>query len=215
MIISRGMETSACMAGKTRRERPGRKNPCKTGMISGKTAIECPNPQALPVFSVVLSQETPSAQEEERIVFTGGRKNNSPPYFPIFLFHEPSFRPLHRLGTFRSETRDQALSGIKNNTEAFIICSRGDEFLQAICNSPDNYHYEISFAGGKDRELYMTPKDLDYSRLHDLFSRYAAGEDLSHLKKEWTLDVHKPGYITAIVVVLAIIAVLAVIIFSS
>lgn len=29
------------------------------------------------------------------------------------------------------ETRDQALSGIKNNTEAFIICSRGDEFLQA------------------------------------------------------------------------------------
>ena len=55
------------------------------------------------------------------------------------------------------ETRDQALSGIKNNTEAFIICSRGDEFLQAICNSPDNYHYEISFAGGKDRELYMTP----------------------------------------------------------
>ena len=41
------------------------------------------------------------------------------------------------------------------------------------------------------------------------------GEDLSHLKKEWTLDVHKPGYITAIVVVLAIIAVLAVIIFSS
>lgn len=61
----------------------------------------------------------------------------------------------------------------------------------------------------------MSPKDLGYSRLHDLFSRYAAGEDLSHLKKEWTLDVHKPGYITAIVVVLAIIAVLAVIIFSS
>lgn len=113
------------------------------------------------------------------------------------------------------ETRDQALSGIKNNTEAFIICSRGDEFLQAICNSPENYHCEISFAGGKDRELYMTPKDLDYSRLHDLFSRYAAGEDLSHLKKEWTLDAHKPGYITAIVVVLTIIAVLAVIIFSS
>lgn len=113
------------------------------------------------------------------------------------------------------ETRDQALSGIKNNTEAFIICSRGDEFLQATCNSPENYHCEISFASGKDSELYMTPKDLDYSRLHDLFSRYAAGEDLSHLKKEWTLDAHKPGYITAIVVVLAIIAVLAVIIFSS
>lgn len=74
MIISRGMETSACMAGKTRRGRPGRKTPCKTGMISGKTAIECPNPQALPVFSGVLRQETPSAQEEERIVFTGGRK---------------------------------------------------------------------------------------------------------------------------------------------
>lgn len=89
------------------------------------------------------------------------------------------------------ETRDQALSGIKNNTEAFIICSRGDEFLQAICNSPDNYHYEISFAGGKDRELYMTPKDLDYSRLHDLFSRYAAGEEFSPLNKEWALDVHR------------------------
>ena len=186
-------------------------------MISGKTAIECPNPQALPVFSGVLRQETPSAQEEERIVFTGGRKNNSLPYFPIFLFHEPSFRPsiVWELSGEPCETRDQALSGIKNNTEAFIICSRGDEFLQAICNSPENYHCEISFAGGKDRELYMTPKDLGYSRLHDLFSRYAAGEDLSHLKKEWTLDVHKPGYITAIVVVLAIIAVLAVIIFSS
>ena len=205
------------MAGKMRREHPDGRTPCKTGMISGKTAIECPNPQALPVFSVVLSQETPSAQEEERIVFTGGRKNNSLPYFPIFLFHEPSFRPsiVWELSGEPCETRDQALSGIKNNTEAFIICSRGDEFLQAICNSPDNYHCEISFASGKDSELYMTPKDLDYSRLHDLFSRYAAGEDLSHLKKEWTLDAHKPGYITAIVVVLAIIAVLAVIIFSS
>ncbi len=40
-------------------------------------------------------------------------------------------------------------------------------------------------------------------------------QTFSHLKKEWTLDAHKPGYITAIVVVLAIIAVLAVIIFSS
>ena len=84
MIISRGMETSACMAGKTRRERPGRKNPCKTGMISGKTAIECPNPQALPALSGVLRQGTLSAQEEERKVFTGGRKNNSLLYFLIF-----------------------------------------------------------------------------------------------------------------------------------
>ncbi|ANU61805.1 hypothetical protein ADH72_06115 [Akkermansia muciniphila] len=217
MIISRGMETSACMAGKTRRGRPGRKNPCKTGMISGKTAIECPNPQALPALSGVLRQGTLSAQEEERKVFTGGRKNNSLPYFLIFysmsLHSAPSI--VWELSGEPCETRDQALSGIKNNTEAFIICSRGDEFLQATCNSPENYHCEISFAGGKDRELYMTPKDLDYSRLHDLFSRYAAGEDLSHLKKEWTLDAHKPGYITAIVVVLAIIAVLAVIIFSS
>ena len=115
------------------------------------------------------------------------------------------------------ETRDQALSGIKNNTEAFIICSRGDEFLQATCNSPENYHCEISFAGGKDRELYMTPKDLDYSRLHDLFSRYAAGGGSFPIyKKEMDSSMpHKPGYITAIVVVLAIIAVLAVIIFSS
>lgn len=151
-----------------------------------KTAIECPNLQALPALSGVLRQGTLSA-----------------PSIVWELSGEPC------------ETRDQALSGIKNNTEAFIICSRGDEFLQATCNSPENYHCEISFAGGKGRELYMTPKDLDYSRLHDLFSRYAAGEDLSHLKKEWTLDAHKPGYITAIVVVLAIIAVLAVIIFSS
>lgn len=160
-----------------------------------KTAIECPNPQALPVFSGVLSQETPSAQEEERIVFTGGRKNNSLPYFPTFLFHEPSFRPsiVWELSGEPCETRDQALSGIKNNTEAFIICSRGDEFLQAICNSPDNYHCEISFAGGKDRELYMTPKDLGYSRLHDLFSRYAAGEDLSHLKRSGLLMSTNPA----------------------
>ena len=205
------------MAGKMRRKHPDGRTPCKTGMISGKTAIECPNPQALPVFSVVLSQETPSAQEEERIVFTGGRKIILRHIFRFFysksLHSAPSI--VWELSGEPCETRDQALSGIKNNTEAFIICSRGDEFLQAICNSPDNYHYEISFAGGKDRELYMTPKDLGYSRLHDLFSRYAAGEDLSHLKKEWTLDVHKPGYITAIVVVLAIIAVLAVIIFSS
>ena len=84
MIISRGMETSACMAGKTRRGRPGRKNPCKTGMISGKTAIECPNPQALPALSGVLRQGTLSAQEEKRKVFTGGRKNNSLLYFLIF-----------------------------------------------------------------------------------------------------------------------------------
>ena len=81
--------------------------------------------------------------------------------------------------------------------------------------NPDDTYREISFVNGKNRELYMSPKALDYSQLHDLFSRYAAGEDLSHLKKEWTLDVHKPGFITAIVVVLAIIAVLAVIIFSS
>lgn len=177
MIISRGMETSACMAGKTRRGRPGRKNPCKTGMISGKTAIECPNPQALPALSGVLRQGTLSAQEEERKVFTGGRKNNSLLYFLIFysmsLHSAPSI--VWELSGEPCETRDQALSGIKNNTEAFIICSRGDEFLQAICNSPENYHCEISFAGGKDRELYMTPKDLDYSRLHDLFHAMRQG----------------------------------------
>jgi len=37
----------------------------------------------------------------------------------------------------------------------------------------------------------MSPKDLDYSRLHDLFSRYAAGEEFSPLNKEWALDVHR------------------------
>lgn len=29
------------------------------------------------------------------------------------------------------ETQEEALSGIKNDTEAFLICNRGDEFLQA------------------------------------------------------------------------------------
>ncbi len=113
------------------------------------------------------------------------------------------------------ETQEKALSGIKNDTEAFIICSRGDEFLQATCNGPENYHCEISFVNGKNRELYMAPKALDYSQLHDLFSRYAAGEDLSRLNREWTLDVNKTRYIPTIIVVLAIIAVLATIIFQS
>ena len=49
------------------------------------------------------------------------------------------------------ETQEKALSGIKNDTEAFIICSRGDEFLQATCNGPENYHCEISFVNGKNR----------------------------------------------------------------
>ncbi len=113
------------------------------------------------------------------------------------------------------ETQEKALSGIKNDTEAFIICSRGDEFLQATCNGPENYHCEISFVNGKNRELYMAPKALDYSQLHDLFSRYAAGENLSRLNREWTLDVNKTRYIPTIIVVLAIIAVLAAIIFQS
>lgn len=113
------------------------------------------------------------------------------------------------------ETQEKAFSGIKNDTEAFIICNRGGEFLQAICNSTENYHCEISFVNGKNRELYAAPKDLNYSQLHDLFSRYAAGEDLSRLKKEWPLDVGKTSYIPTIIVVLAIITVLAVIIFQS
>lgn len=105
------------------------------------------------------------------------QENNSLLYFLIFysmsLHSAPSI--VWELSGEPCETRDQALSGIKNNTEAFIICSRGDEFLQATCNSPENYHCEISFAGGKDRELYMTPKDLDYSRLHDLFHAMRQG----------------------------------------
>ena len=81
--------------------------------------------------------------------------------------------------------------------------------------NPDDTYREISFVNGKNRELYMAPKALDYSQLHDLFSRYAAGENLSRLNREWTLDVNKTGYIPTIIVVLAIIAVLAAIIFQS
>ena len=113
------------------------------------------------------------------------------------------------------ETQEKALSGIKNDTEAFIICNRGDEFLQATCNSPENYHCEISFTNGKTRELYMTPKDLNYSQLHDLFSRYAAGEDFSHLKKEWTLDVNKNGLYNFIIVALVVVAIIAFIILRA
>ena len=113
------------------------------------------------------------------------------------------------------ETQEEALSGIKNDTEAFLICHRGDEFLQAACNNPDSYHCEISFVNGKNRELYIAPKDLDYSQLQDLFSRHAAGEDFSRLKREWTLDVNKTGHITAIIVILAFIAILAAIIVQS
>ena len=112
-------------------------------------------------------------------------------------------------------TQEEALSGIKDDTEAFIICNRGNEFLQAACNDPESYHCEISFVNGKNRELYIAPKDLDYSQLQDLFSRYAAGEDLSRLKREWTLDVYKTGHITAIIIILAFIAILAAVIVQS
>ena len=77
--------------------------------------------------------------------------------------------------------------------------------------NPDDTYREISFVNGKNRELYMAPKDPDYSQLHD----YAAGENLSRLNREWTLDVNKTRYIPTIIVVLAIIAVLAAIIFQS
>ena len=138
----------------------------------------------------------------------------------IFLYrfyYEPSFIPpiVWELSGDPCETQEKALSSIKNDTEAFIICSRGDEFLQTTCNGPENYHCEISFVNGKNRELYMAPKALDYSQLHDLFSRYAAGENLSRLNREWTLDVNKTGYIPTIIVVLAIIAVLAAIIYQT
>lgn len=113
------------------------------------------------------------------------------------------------------ETKEKALAAIKNDTEAFIICSRGDDFLQAVCDSPENYHCEISFADGKNRELYMAPKDLNYSQLRDLFSRYAAGEDLSHLKGEWTLDVDKTNYYTSIIVGLLIVGIVVFIFFYN
>ena len=81
--------------------------------------------------------------------------------------------------------------------------------------NPDDTYREISFVNGKNRELYMAPKALHYSQLHDRFSRDAAGENLSRLNREWTLDVNKTRYIPTIIVVLAIIAVLAAIIFQS
>lgn len=34
------------------------------------------------------------------------------------------------------------------------------------------------------REFYSVPKFLNYSRLQELFSRYAGREELSHLKRE-------------------------------
>lgn len=113
------------------------------------------------------------------------------------------------------ETQEKALSGIKNNTKAFIICQRGEEFLQAICNSPENYHCEISFVNGKERKLYLAPQDLNYSQLHELFSRYAAGEDLSRLQEEWTLNVDKTSYITAIIVTLVIMTIAIMIFLQS
>ena len=66
------------------------------------------------------------------------------------------------------ETRDQALSGIKNNTEAFIICSRGDEFLQATCNSPENYHcrpcrHHLQFLNRK--EAFPFPEAMHERRI--------------------------------------------------
>lgn len=39
-------------------------------------------------------------------------------------------------------------------------------------------HCEMSFAAGKKRELYVAPDNVNYSQLCDLFSRYAAGEEL-------------------------------------
>lgn len=134
--------------------------------------------------------------------------------FYSMSIHSPLSPIVWELSGDPCETQEKALSGLKNNTEAFVICSRGDEFLQAICNSPENYHCEISFVNGKNRELYMTPKDLDYTRLHDLFSRYAAGEDLSHLKKEWILNANNSSSIPTIIVALAITAILAAIIFQ-
>lgn len=129
---------------------------------------------------------------------------------------QPPFPPVAwELSGDPCETQEKAFCGIKNNTEAFIICNRGDEFLQAICSGPENYHCEISFVNGKNRELYIAPKDLNYSQLHDLFSRYAAGEDLSLLKKEWALDANKTSHTTSVIVALAIIAVIAIIIFQS
>lgn len=89
-------------------------------------------------------------------------------------------------------TQERAFAGIKNDMEAFIICNRGDGFLQATCGGPESYHCEISFAKGKGSDLYSAPKDLTYSQLDDLFSRYAEGEDLSYLKHEWDLHVEPP-----------------------
>ncbi|MCD8061663.1 MAG: hypothetical protein LUE13_04910 [Akkermansiaceae bacterium] len=113
------------------------------------------------------------------------------------------------------ETQEKALSAIKNNMEAFIICTRGNDFLQAICDDPESYHCEVSFAAGKKRELYVAPDDVNYSQLCDLFSRYAAGEDFSHLKEEWTLYVNKTHFYTSIIIGLLILGISVFFLFRS
>ncbi|MSD68882.1 hypothetical protein GKE20_25695 [Escherichia coli] len=108
-----------------------------------------------------------STKRSRKFFYTGGRRNHPLP-FSTTLFHSMSLsssRPsiIWELSGDPCATQEEALSGIKHDTEAFIICNRGNEFLQAACNDPESYHCEISFVNGKNRELYIAPKDLDYS----------------------------------------------------
>lgn len=112
------------------------------------------------------------------------------------------------------DTLEKALSAVKNNKEAFIICDRGDDFLQALYEELDSYFCEISFANGQCRELYAAPKPLTYAQLYDLFSRYAAGEDLSYLKREWTLQEEQSNRWPPIIISAVIFIIIVLILFS-
>ena len=144
---------------------------------------------------------------------------------PPFIFQVSLFSPMNPDSPFPSvtwevdgdpcETQEKALSAIKNNMEAFIICTRGNDFLQAICDDPESYHCEMSFAAGKKRELYVAPDNVNYSQLCDLFSRYAAGEDFSHLKEEWTLYVNKTHFYTSLIIGLLVLGIAIFLLFRS
>lgn len=136
-------------------------------MARGKTIVECRTRQ-----SVQYPREHSSRsrflhkKKQEVLLYWRQEKSSSTVLNDPFSFHEPFFiRPsiIWELSGDPCATQEEALSGIKHDTEAFIICNRGNEFLQAACNDPESYHCEISFVNGKNRELYIAPKDLDYS----------------------------------------------------
>ncbi len=67
----------------------------------------------------------------------------------------------------------------------------------------------------KEEELYVAPDNVNYSQLCDLFSRYAAGEDFSHLKEEWTLYVNKTHFYTSLIIGLLVLGIAIFLLFRS